>query len=94
MTLPSFLFDAHRTFPPTAATRILNYVHFLFGFEYSVEFRRTQKHIDFEFENFHEKQHDGSCQLQQLEVMTVNKEELVREYLQGDSKCYRAYEGR
>lgn len=51
-------------------------------------------YLDFDFENVREKQHDDSCQLQQLEVMTVNKEELVREYLQGDSTSYTAYEGR
>lgn len=51
-------------------------------------------YLDFEFENVREKQHDDFCQLQQLEVMTVNKEELDREYLQGDSKSYTAYEER
>lgn len=38
------IFDPHRALPAISATRIFNYAHFLSGFDYTVEFRKTTDH--------------------------------------------------
>lgn len=38
------IFDPRKALPAISATRLFNYAHFLSGFDYTVEFRRTTEH--------------------------------------------------
>src|SRR5436190_4305689 len=81
------IFDPHRTLPTMAATRIFNCANFLSGFDYTVEFRRTEDNGNadylsrFPYEKSSENSIDNSSihHLQQINTMPVTKSEIESE---------------
>lgn len=87
------IFDPNRNLPTMAATRIFNYAHFLSGFDYKVEFRRTHDHSNADFlsrfpyekQQIHHTDNTTIFYLNQIEKMPVTSMEISMESLKDES---------
>ncbi|XP_054266890.1 uncharacterized protein K02A2.6-like [Macrosteles quadrilineatus] len=81
------IFNPNKSLPSMSATRLFNYSHFLSGFNYTIEFKRTGDHGNADFlsrfpvedSKFTSIDQFGHFQTNQLNTITINPKELAEE---------------